>query len=292
MATPATSERNSSSRQAPGVDRAAARLTESRAGPMVGWQSQAPGSHFGSEARDGSDPSPWLEHPSLRLRRTSSSAATATSTSIRRPPARTATSPPTAACWPSSAQGIRGTDDRLAVRPGSVALAEAVTAWSAGPRCGRPRRRARWRPRRQRAGGMKRRKVTYPVARTHTKGAPRAGAGPEVVMVRPNLVSIDITAGRRAREPRRRRPCPDQRHRPLCRRGGHHRAARRRRDPGGQRPDRCGRDAPGPDDRSRPDRRSPAGPTTMSTRPTRPGRRCSARPISTASRRSSWTRDC
>ena len=27
--------------------------------------------------------------------------------------------------------GIRGGDDRLAVRPGSVALAEAVTAWSA-----------------------------------------------------------------------------------------------------------------------------------------------------------------
>ncbi len=27
--------------------------------------------------------------------------------------------------------GIRGTDDRLAVRPDSVALAEAVTAWSA-----------------------------------------------------------------------------------------------------------------------------------------------------------------
>jgi hypothetical protein len=26
--------------------------------------------------------------------------------------------------------GIRGGDDRLAVRPGSVALAEAVTAWS------------------------------------------------------------------------------------------------------------------------------------------------------------------
>jgi hypothetical protein len=42
---------------------------------------------------------------------------------------------------------------------------------------------------------MKRRKVTYPVARTHTKGAPRAGAGPEVVMVRPNLVTIDLTAG-------------------------------------------------------------------------------------------------
>ncbi len=42
---------------------------------------------------------------------------------------------------------------------------------------------------------MKRRKVTYPVARTHTKGAPRAGAGPEVAMVRPNLVAIDVTAG-------------------------------------------------------------------------------------------------
>lgn len=42
---------------------------------------------------------------------------------------------------------------------------------------------------------MKRRKVTYPVARTHTKGAPRAGAGPEAAVVRPNLVTIDLTAG-------------------------------------------------------------------------------------------------
>jgi hypothetical protein len=42
---------------------------------------------------------------------------------------------------------------------------------------------------------MKRRKITYPVARTHTKGVPRAGAGPEVAAVRPNLVSIDLTAG-------------------------------------------------------------------------------------------------
>ena len=42
---------------------------------------------------------------------------------------------------------------------------------------------------------MKRRKVTYPVARTHTKGAPRTGTGPEVAMFRPNLVSIDLTAG-------------------------------------------------------------------------------------------------
>lgn len=42
---------------------------------------------------------------------------------------------------------------------------------------------------------MKRRKVTYPVAKTHTKGVPRSGAGPEVAVVRPNLVSIDVTAG-------------------------------------------------------------------------------------------------
>ncbi len=42
---------------------------------------------------------------------------------------------------------------------------------------------------------MKRRKVTYPVAKTHTKGAPRPGAGSEVVQVRPNLVAIDVTAG-------------------------------------------------------------------------------------------------
>ena len=42
---------------------------------------------------------------------------------------------------------------------------------------------------------MKRRKVTYPVARTHTKGAPKPGAGPEAAMVRPNLVAIDLTAG-------------------------------------------------------------------------------------------------
>ena len=41
---------------------------------------------------------------------------------------------------------------------------------------------------------MKRRKVTYPVAKTHTKGAPRPGAGPDAVMVRPNLASIDVTA--------------------------------------------------------------------------------------------------
>jgi len=42
---------------------------------------------------------------------------------------------------------------------------------------------------------MKRRKVTYPVAKTHTKGAPRAGTGPEAPIFRPNLVSIDVTAG-------------------------------------------------------------------------------------------------
>ena len=41
---------------------------------------------------------------------------------------------------------------------------------------------------------MKRRKVTYPVAKTHTKGVPRGGTGADVVMFRPNLVAIDVTA--------------------------------------------------------------------------------------------------
>jgi hypothetical protein len=41
---------------------------------------------------------------------------------------------------------------------------------------------------------LKRRKVTYPVAKTHTKGAPRPGAGGDIAMVRPNLASIDVTA--------------------------------------------------------------------------------------------------
>ena len=77
--------------------------------------------------------------------------------------------------------GIRGVDDRLAVRPDSVALAEAVTAWSAVNGAVGPGRRPRQRPRRQRGGRMKRRKVTYPVAKTHTKGAPRPGAGRDVV---------------------------------------------------------------------------------------------------------------
>jgi hypothetical protein len=42
---------------------------------------------------------------------------------------------------------------------------------------------------------LKRRKATYPVAKTHTNGVPRRGTGPETVMFRPNLVAIDVTAG-------------------------------------------------------------------------------------------------
>ncbi len=41
---------------------------------------------------------------------------------------------------------------------------------------------------------MKRRKVTYPVAKTHTKGAPHVGAGPDATTVRPNLATINVTA--------------------------------------------------------------------------------------------------
>ncbi len=91
--------------------------------------------------------------------------------------------------------GIRGADDRLAVRPSSPALAEAVDGLGRGQRRRRPRRHARRRPRRQRRSRVKRRKVVYPVARTHTKGAPKPGAGPEVVMVRPNLATINLAAG-------------------------------------------------------------------------------------------------
>ncbi len=43
-------------------------------------------------------------------------------------------------------QEIRGIDDRLAVRPDSIALADAVTALVRRQRCRRPRWQARWRP--------------------------------------------------------------------------------------------------------------------------------------------------
>ena len=42
---------------------------------------------------------------------------------------------------------------------------------------------------------MRKRKVTYPVARTATRRAPQAGAGPEPAYVRPTVVAIDLTAG-------------------------------------------------------------------------------------------------
>ncbi len=41
---------------------------------------------------------------------------------------------------------------------------------------------------------MRKRKVTYPVARTATKRAPR-GLDGEVAQVRPTLATIDLTAG-------------------------------------------------------------------------------------------------
>src|SRR5688572_29641838 len=41
-----------------------------------------------------------------------------------------------------------------------------------------------------------RKRQTYPPARTATKGPPRPGAGPEVPQNRPNLVAIDLTAGK------------------------------------------------------------------------------------------------
>ena len=43
---------------------------------------------------------------------------------------------------------------------------------------------------------MARKRQTYPPARTATKGPPRPGAGPEGVQNRPNLVAIDLNAGK------------------------------------------------------------------------------------------------
>ena len=84
-----------------------------------------------SEARDGSD----LHHGSNLLLRARGADRRQQRRLFRRLPLdrpdRTATSPPIAASWPSSAQGSAARDDRLAVRPGSVALADAVTAWAA-----------------------------------------------------------------------------------------------------------------------------------------------------------------
>ena len=43
---------------------------------------------------------------------------------------------------------------------------------------------------------MPRKRQTYPPARTATKGPPRPGAGPEGLRERPNLVAIDLNAGK------------------------------------------------------------------------------------------------
>jgi hypothetical protein len=41
---------------------------------------------------------------------------------------------------------------------------------------------------------VRKRKVTYPVAKTATKRAPAPGAGPEPLYVRPTVASIDLSA--------------------------------------------------------------------------------------------------
>jgi len=41
----------------------------------------------------------------------------------------------------------------------------------------------------------RKRKTVYPPARTDTKPAPRAGAGPEAPYVRPTVATIDLNAG-------------------------------------------------------------------------------------------------
>jgi hypothetical protein len=106
-------------------------LTESAAGPMVEAVSQAPGSHPVSPKRAMDRNSPMAR------------------TTFAAPEARIVVStdgyfdvypaiarsdgdkPAYRGVLAELGAGIRGTDDRLAVRPGSVALQDAVTAWSA-----------------------------------------------------------------------------------------------------------------------------------------------------------------
>ena len=162
---------------------------------MVGWQSPAPGSHLVGPQR-AMDRIPPLSRTSFSAPEAHIVVSTDGYFDVYPSSARTdGDKPAYRGRLAELGAGIRGADDRLAVRPTSAALVRRRHRLVRGPRRRRPRWRARRRPRRQRARGVKRRKVTYPVARTHTKGAPRAGAGPEVAMVRPNLVAIDVTAG-------------------------------------------------------------------------------------------------
>ena len=124
--------------------------------------------------------------------------------------------------------GIRGADDRLAVRPDSLGPRRRRHRLVRGQRRRRARRQLGGGRDGNEAGRVKRRKVTYPGRAHPHEGRPEARGRAEVAMVRPNLAAIDLTAGAGRAEPQGRWPGPDQRHRPVRRRGGHHRAPRRR----------------------------------------------------------------
>jgi hypothetical protein len=112
-------------------DRSARHLTESPIGPMVGTQSHSPGFHLVGPKR--------AIDRIFTMARTPFSAPEAhivvcsdgyfdvypTSSRVN------GDKPAYRGRLAELGAGIRGTDDRLAVRPGSIALAEAVTAWSA-----------------------------------------------------------------------------------------------------------------------------------------------------------------
>lgn len=114
-----------------GARERARRLTEWLRGPTVGWQSPAPGSHFVVRCAR------WIGIPSMA--RTSFSAPEAhivvsTDGYFDVYPASTRTNGDKPAYRGRLAElgaGIRGIDDRLAVRPDSIALSDAVTAWAA-----------------------------------------------------------------------------------------------------------------------------------------------------------------
>ena len=137
-------------------------------------ESQAPGTHGSwSAARDGSDPthvSNVLLAPEARIVVSTDGYFDVYPTTVR----TDGDKPAYRGRIAELGAGMRGLDDRLAVRPNSAALNDAVIAWSAVNGAAALAGGLGKGPRRQRASGLKRRKVTYPSRRP----TPRVPRGP------------------------------------------------------------------------------------------------------------------
>jgi hypothetical protein len=107
------------------------RLTESSRWAMVGWQSPAPGSHLVGPLR-AMDRIPPLSRTSFSAPEAHIVVSTDGYFDVYPSSARTdGDKPAYRGRLAELGAGIRGTDDRLAVRPTSAALSDAVIAWSA-----------------------------------------------------------------------------------------------------------------------------------------------------------------